>query len=275
AFLGAHLLQRAAHALDQGVELLGHQLDRHEQLGQGRLLLLRLLAAAAVFLQGLAGLLQLLGHGAEATGGFFRVRSAIAFVIGIAVAFLVLFLVVLGLGGGFLQFGLDFLGRQAAVVRVDVAAEHVGQAATLGGHALVFGEDAVHGAREVGDGAHHFADAFLDALGDLDLAFAGQQLHGAHFAHVHAHRVGGAADVGLYRGQGGGGFFSGGFVGIGFGKQQRIGIRRALEDVDAHVVDHADDVFDLFRIGDVFRQVVVDFGVGQVALLPAAGDQLF
>ena len=37
------------------------------------------------------------------------------------------------------------------------------------------------------------ANAFFDALGDDDLAFAGEQFDGAHLAHVHAHRVGGAA----------------------------------------------------------------------------------
>ena len=39
--------------------------------------------------------------------------------------------------------------------------------------------------------------AVLDALGDLDLAFARQQLDRAHLAHVHAHRVGGAAELGV------------------------------------------------------------------------------
>ena len=43
--------------------------------------------------------------------------------------------------------------------------------------------------------------------------------------------------------------------------------------LDAHVVDHADDVFDLLRIDDVVRQVIVDFGVRQVALLLALDDQ--
>ena len=76
-------------------------------------------------------------------------------------------------------------------------------------------------------------------------------------------------------GQGCCGFFGGGFVGVGFGQQQGVRIRGTFKDVDAHVVDHADDVFDLFRIGDIFRQVVVDLGVSQVTLLTAAGDQLF
>ncbi len=127
----------------------------------------------------------------------------------------------------------------------------------------------------MGDGAHHLANAFLDALGDLDFAFAGQQFDGSHFAHVHAHRVGGAADVRLDGSQCRRGLFGSGFVGIGFGEKQGIRIRGALEYVDAHVVDHADDVFHLFRIGNILRQVVVDLGVSQVTLLTTTLDQLF
>ncbi|MCY1407068.1 hypothetical protein D9M71_223500 [compost metagenome] len=229
-----------------------------------------------MLLQGLLGLFQLFGNGAETLTGYFRIRTAVAFVVAV-VAFLFLFLVilVLGVGAGLFEVELDFLGRHRAVVRVDVAAEDVGQAAAFGDHAIVFVEDAVHRARELGDGAHDFADAFLDAFGDFDLAFAGQQFHGAHFAHVHAHRIGSPADIALYRGQGCGGLFGGGFVGIRFGQQQGIRIRGCLEYVDPHVVDHADDVFYLFRIRDILRQVVVDLRVSQVTLLTTTADQLF
>jgi hypothetical protein len=43
---------------------------------------------------------------------------------------------------------------------------------------------------------------------------------------------------------------------------------------DAHVVNHVDDVFDLLGIDDPAREVIVDFCVGEVALLLAAGDQV-
>ena len=52
----------------------------------------------------------------------------------------------------------------------------------------------------------HVLQAFLDPLGDLDFAFARQELDRAHLAHVHAHRVGRAAEFGVerrYRGFGG------------------------------------------------------------------------
>src|SRR5690606_14591231 len=136
------------------------------------------------------------------------------------------------------------------------------------GDALVFGNDALDGAGEHGNGRHHLADAFLDAFGDFDLAFAGQQLDGAHFAHVHAHWVGGAANVAFNGGECGSGFFSGGLVGVVIGEQKSIGIGCSLEDRDS-------DVFNLFRICDILRPTVVDFRVGQVALLATAGSELF
>ena len=42
-----------------------------------------------------------------------------------------------------------------------------------------------------------------------------------------------------------------------------------------HVVDHADDVFDLLRIDDVIRQMIVDLGIGQESLLLTFCDQQF
>src|SRR5690606_39997653 len=95
---------------------------------------------------------------------------------------------------------------------------------------------------------------------------------------VHAHRVGGATALGIERRQRGGGFLGGGVVDLAAtagiaGQQQRLGIRRNFVHLDAHAVDHADDVFDLLRIDHVVGQVIVDFGVGQVALLQALADQ--
>ena len=43
---------------------------------------------------------------------------------------------------------------------------------------------------------------------------------------------------------------------------------------NTHVIDHADDVFDLVRVGDVGGQVIIDFRVGQITLLFTAGNQL-
>ena len=53
----------------------------------------------------------------------------------------------------------------------------------------------------------------------------------------------------------------------------RRSVRRAFVDLDAHVVDHADDVFDLLRVDDALGQVVVDLGIGQKPLFLALGNQ--
>src|SRR5690606_27697357 len=227
-------------------------------------------------LQGLLDFFLLLGHGVETAGCLFRVRAAIAFFFLVVAAIVFFFVVAFFSGGAFLDGnGGGGVVRHAAVIRVDVATEDFGQAAAFGGDAVVLGEDAVDSAGEVSDGAHDFADAFLDAFGDFDLAFAGQQFHGTHFAHVHAHRVGGAADIGFNGGEGSSGFFGCSLVGVGFGQQQGVRIRSTLEYVDPHVVDHADDVFHLFRIGNIFRQVVIDLRVSQVTLLATTADQFF
>ena len=50
-------------------------------------------------------------------------------------------------------------------------------------------DDLAHHDRRPRDRLHHAHLAALDALGDLDLALAGQQGHRAHLAEVHADRV--------------------------------------------------------------------------------------
>ncbi len=75
--------------------------------------------------------------------------------------------------------------------------------------------------------------------------------------------------------RGSGGFLDGLFVGgLGIlGGEQRFRIRRLLVHGNAHVVDHVDDVFDLFRIDDLAGQVVVHLRIGEEALFLAERDQ--
>jgi hypothetical protein len=61
--------------------------------------------------------------------------------------------------------------------------------------------------------------------------------------------------------------------GRGFRHQQRVGVGRLVEDLDAHVADHRDHALDLLGVDQVVGQVVVDLGVGEVAALLAEHDQ--
>ena len=121
------------------------------------------------------------------------------------------------------------------------------------------------------------ADAFFDAFGDSNFAFAGEQLDRAHFAHIHTHGVGGAAGFVLHRGQNGSGFFGGEVIVAGFWRfltHEVVSGRRALVHRDAQVIEHLNDVFDLLAFSDRFRKVIVHLAIGQIALIFAALDEL-
>ncbi len=126
-----------------------------------------------------------------------------------------------------------------------------------------------------GERQAHGIESFLDALGNADFALPGQQFHRAHLAHVHAHGIGGAAELGIERGQRRSGLFDGFFIRGrgGVGSEERLGVRCFLVHRNAHVVDRVDDVLNLLRIDDFRRQVIVDLRVGEVSLFLAARDQ--
>ncbi len=282
-FLGANLLDADAHLTDQTLEVLGHQLDRREQFRQAIHLDPRLLAATTMLGQGFPHQLVLCADLLETRSRLFRIGTAGALLrlAGVSVVFVIVGIVGIGVVGVavvahqlFGHLGLGHAGD--AFVRIDEAREEVGQSSrrlfVLGG--IVGLENRVHRARQPGQRRHYLAGAFLDALGNLDLALAGQQLHGTHFTHVHAHRIGGPADVALHRRQGSHGLLGGRLVGGVIGHHQGIFIGRFLDDADTHVVDHADDVFHLIGIGNILGKMVVDLGIGQVALFLATRDQL-
>ena len=106
--------------------------------------------------------------------------------------------------------------------------------------------------------------AALDALGDLDLALAGEQGHGAHLAQVHADGV-----VGLVEGPRGQ---------VELGPLLALGLLPVLllgvHDLDAHGPEHGEDVVELVGGAELGRQHVVDFFVEKVALLLAHRDEL-
>ena len=116
---------------------------------------------------------------------------------------------------------------------------------------------------------HQLTNTFLNALGDNDLAFAGQQFNRTHFPHVHANRVGSASGFVFNSGKSGSGFSGRDLVSrpVTFSQDQFVSIGGLLKDLNTHVVDHLNDIFDLIGFRNVLREVIVDFGVGEVALL--------
>src|SRR5205085_8676963 len=128
----------------------------------------------------------------------------------------------------------------------------------------------------------HFLLAVLDPLGDLHLALAGEQRDRAHLAQVHAHRVV-ALGVGVLlllalgaRLGSGGLFLLGGGAGLRLG---RLGLRQLdlvglVDDGDVVVAEHRHHVVDLIAGDDVGGQRVVDFVVGEKALVAAEREQV-
>ncbi len=262
--LGQHVGQRQR-------QLQGDEHRRH-LFAQARQVLL--VALGRRLLEGVEGVAQRL----HARSDFLRIRTGRC---GFFLATLdIIVLVFVGFGIGIAAvIGSGHRRRRLFVDQIVEADDHFGQAllAFLVGFVVV--QQRLDRNRELAEGGLDLRKAFLDALGDGDFAFAGQQLDGAHFAHVHAHRVGGTATFGVERAQRSGGFFGRGVIdfavaGVAVVEKQGLHIRRNFMDIDAHAVDHADDVLDLFRVDHVVRQMVIDFGVGQVALFQALADQL-
>jgi hypothetical protein len=214
----------------------------------------------------------------EARGSLFRIRTGIddfLFAVG-TVLTLFGFVVRLFLGLDELHLrGILGLRDDVRGVRVDEADDDVHEARLPHFYGLIRLLDEIVGRRVHGERAAHGIETFLDALRNPDLALTGQQLDRAHLAHVHADRVGGAAQLGVERGQRGSGFLDrflirrrGGLV-----LQQRLGIRCLLVHRNAHVIDRVDDVLDLLGIDDLGRQVIVHLRIREIALLLATGDE--
>ncbi len=152
--------------------------------------------------------------------------------------------------------------------RADLAAvglfevDHLAQQDAAAAQLLAPDHDGFEGQRAFAQAADHGVAAGLDALGDGDLALAGEQLDRAHLAQVHAHRVVGAV-VGafLVGGLGDGGLFADrDLAALG-----RLGVFLGLDDVDAHLREHGQRVLD--RLGGDFlgRQDLVQLVHGDVA----------
>src|SRR6218665_1478071 len=270
AFFAAHIIDLAAHHVAQffdglGGKAYGHQLGRQGLLGlhvgQRALAVLfvdlvHFLEQIAQFVKAFQGLLfeffELFGQ---------RLGAALAVVVIGFVKFVEVFF-------GHVVVGLVGVGKA-----IDDARDHDLACADFLAHVQYFGDG---GWRRAGR-LHHRHQAAFDALGDFDLAFAREQFHGAHLAHVHANRVGGAAELAVDGRQGRfGGLFGLFFAGAGggiVGNDQRFGIGRLLVDGHAQVVQRGDDGFQRFGIDQFVGQVVGNLDMGQVAARLAQFDQ--
>ncbi len=124
---------------------------------------------------------------------------------------------------------------------------------------------------------NHLVKAVFDAFRNLDLTRASQQFGSTHFTHVHAYRIGRAAELGIHRRERDFRFLVGLVVRYGSRRgvvqKQRLRVGGLLVDRHAHVAERADDGFDGGGLREVVGQVIVDFRVGQEASFLAQLDQ--
>ena len=218
------------------------------QLGDG---ILGVVVGTAILLNGETSHLVLGTQFAEFLASDFRIRATVAVIVGVVTVFVfVLIFVFVFVGEVVLaELGADMSGGRRHVihfVRIDEAGDDVGQAKLLGFVLVVLFEQIGDGFRVLGDGALYLVDTVFDPLGDVDLAFAGQQFDGTHFPHVHADGIGRATNLRFNRCQSLGRCFGSVLIGgTTFSHDKVIGIRSVFNHLNAHIVDHLDDVFDL------------------------------
>ena len=136
-------------------------------------------------------------------------------------------------------------------------------------------DDGLEGQRAFAQARDHRLAAGLDALGDRDLALAGEKLHRAHLAQVHAHRIVGAVGrlLGRRLADDDGAGLRGldevaavGFLLVGLGLSVLVRLL-GLDHVDAHLGELAEHVLDLLRVELLGRQNLVQLIIGDIAAL--------
>src|SRR5690606_35391418 len=251
---------------DQRVRQFRGQSQLHQLVGKFATYLHGALVLAAVLFERSKRALVEPANVLDALGNFLRIRAGIDnFLFGVVVIIIAV---------GFRDWRLDFIRR----IRIDEADHEVLHPRVACRDRVIDFQHPLEGRREVRHVILDLVKPVFDALRDLDFTLPGQQLYRAHLPHVHANRVGGAAEFRIDAGERSFGFFRCVVVVARYGRirqQQRLGIRRLLVHRDPHVVNHVYDVFDLFRIDDSAWQVIIDFSIGQVTLLLAAGNQIF
>ena len=265
--MSTNAIHHDAHAVNQVIELLRHQAELFEHFRQLENLFLRCGVATTFRFDGIAGQFVLRAQLGEFLARQLRI-DAVVIIAAVVVFFFIFVFVVIHL---FLrEFRTDVRRRWRHVffgVRVNKTGDQIGQTRLFRLNAIVLLQQIGDGFRVFSNRALHLVNTVFDTFSDVDFAFARQQLDGTHFTHVHAHRVGCASDFRLNAGENLRRSFFRIFVSIvvSFSKQKIIGIRCFFHHLNAHVVDHLDDVFDLIGVDDIFRQMVIDLGIGQIA----------
>src|SRR3984893_7714277 len=185
-----------AEIVDQLIEHLRGELQFHQLAADLLANLLRLGVLRSQLVERNQELMMDLRERKEALGRLFGIGTGVdRFLVLIAIR---LFLVVGGLfsleGHHFRILGLGNLVRR---VGIDEADDDVDQAHLTRLYRFVVPQQQIVGAGVAAERYFYGLQALFDALRDANFALASQQLHGAHLAHVHAHRIGGAAELGV------------------------------------------------------------------------------
>ncbi len=162
----------------------------------------------------------------------------------------------------------DVFDQAAQVAEVVVAAldffvDDDAVEAFLGGFGNEFfgeGDVFLAGEAEAVDDAFDFVFGVLDAFGDFDFLFAGEQRDLAHLLEVHADGVVQDVQADLV------------FVFVRFGLFDAVHFR-LVDDFDFQVAQFAVEIVQFVRGDDAIGQGVVDVVVGQVALFLGQADE--
>jgi hypothetical protein len=247
ALVRADLVDQAAHAVAQPLDGARGKADRH-QLGAD------LIAHAQVVLVlralGFEDALHLVVEAANARELLERRGPQLQEARRLRGAFLLL-------GHLFLDRLFLFLGRLGLLrievvlrVRVEQAVDDFVDARLVLLDFLCEIEDFLDRGGAGGNRLDHVPQPLFDALGDFDLALAREELDRSHLAHVHADRIGSAAELGVDGRERGFGLLFDVLVdgrdraGLG-ADQQRFLVRRLVIDLDAHIAERRDDRLDL------------------------------
>ena len=245
-FLRTNAVHHDAHAVDQVVKLLRHQAELFEYFRQFQDLFLSGSVTAAFRFDGVTRYNVLSAQFRKFFASQFRVDAVV--IIGavvIAIFFVFIFVIVQIFLG---KLRTDVSGGRCQIffcVRVNKAGDQIGQTRFFCFNTIVLFQQIGDRFRIFSNGALNLVDPVFNTLSDVNFAFAGQQFNGAHFTHVHAYRVSRAPDFRFHAGKHLRGGFGSIFVRGVFSQHQIIGIRCFFHHLNAHVVDHLDDVFDL------------------------------